>query len=373
MLFYLAEADSLDAGFGNPSSIHWAGRKAKLALDEAREKIAIGLGIESEEEIVFTGSGTEATNAALQGAFFHATGEGRAFHLITSKVEHEATLETAKFLEGRGAHVTRVSVDGSGQLKLEELEQALATAQQDKGARILISMMAANNETGVLFPVLEVARLAERYAADFHLDAIQAPGKVMPHFKLSETGANMASISAHKFGGPKGVGCLYLKRSAKLVSFIHGGAQERKRRAGTHNVAGIVGFGEAVASLASEQATALGELRDRLEKGAKERIPNVLVIGESSQRLTNTSNLLFRGVRGDSLLMSLDLEGIAVSTGSACSSGTVNPSHVLLAMGFPKDEATSAIRVSLGPANTRGEVDRFLEVLPQVVKRIRGQ
>ena len=370
MLYFFAPSEEAGAIYGNPASIHWAGRKAKAAIDDARERIARALGVESEEELVFTGSGTEATNAALKGAFFYATQSGKKFHLITSLVEHEATLETARFIESLGGQAHYLEVDQSGQLLAGQLETRLGELAADKANSVLVSLMAANNETGVLFPIRAIGELCERFGALFHVDAIQAVGKTEAPFSVADSLAHLASFSAHKIGGPKGVGALYVRRGLKLVSLLHGGAQERRRRAGTQNVAGIVGFGTAAELLDEESPARTRELRDHLESVLAQRLPGVKIQGKAAPRLVNTANLLFSGVRGDSLLMSLDLEGIAVSTGSACASGTVNPSHVLLAMGFSKEDATSAIRVSLGSQNTHAEVERFLGVLPALVERI---
>lgn len=373
MLYFFAPDASADDSYGNPASIHWAGRKAKAAIDEAREAIARAFGIASEEEIVFTGSGTEAVNAALKGAYFHAVQAGKRFHLITSAVEHEATLETARFLESLGARAYFLEVDRDGQLSETQLENLLASLATDPENFTVVSLMAANNETGVVFPIRRIGKKCQRYHALFHVDAVQAIGKLETPFSVGDSLAQLVSFSAHKIGGPKGIGALYIQRGLKLVSLLHGGAQERRRRAGTQNVAGIVGFGKAAALLDPEETARMKELRDYLEAEVERLVPDVRIQGKKSPRLVNTSNLLFRGVRGDSLLMSLDLEGIAVSTGSACASGTVNPSHVLLAMGFDKEEAKSAIRISLGAQNTRAEVDHFLSVLPQLVERIRAK
>lgn len=354
--------------FGNPSSIHASGRRAKALVDDAREQLAQAFGISDPDELLFTGSATEATNTALKGLFQWAKKEGRDFHLLTSAVEHEATLETARFLESEGARVEVLSVDGEGRLDLEGLEQCLK--RRAKESLCLVSLMAANNETGVIFPWAAAARMAREFGALFHLDAVQAPGK-QPDFSLADTAVDLASFSAHKIGGIKGVGALYVRKGLKLVSLLHGGAQERKRRAGTLNVPGIVSFGAAAAALSERSLGAMESLRNELETSVRERIEGVTVLGAGASRIVNTSNLLFDGVRGEGLVMGLDLEGFAVSSGSACNSGSILPSHVLLAMGFDKSAAQSAVRVSLGPQNTLAEIHAFTEALEKVVRRIR--
>lgn len=369
LLLYSSTASSAELNFGNPSSIHWAGRRVKSVVDDAREDIAAAFGIDAPDSLFFTGSATEATNTAIKGAFFSALKNNKKFYLITTAVEHEATLETANFCEELGATVVRLGVDSQGALDLSELAGALE--QAPPGSDKLLSLMVANNETGVIFPWAEAARLAQAQGALVHLDAVQAPGKI-PGFSLAQAPVDFASFSAHKIGGPKGVGALYARRGVKIESLLHGGAQERKRRAGTVNVAGIASFGAAAKTLSGRDLSAIARLRDHFEKEARRRINGVSVQGEQSPRIVNTSNLLFEGVRGEGLTMGLDLEGFAVSSGSACNSGSILPSHVLLAMGIDKLGAQSALRVSLGPANTLAEVDAFLESLEKVVARIRA-
>jgi cysteine desulfurase len=360
--------------FGNPSSIHWAGRQAKTALDSARDSIAAALGLDDPDELCFTGSATEAINTALKGFYFHhqaEQGNGKApnVRIITSLVEHEATLETVRFLATLGAEVEFLRVNAEGELDLSELESLL---KNNSGQADLVSLMAANNETGVVFPFQEAAAISKKYGALFHLDAVQAPGK-LPGFSLQNSGADLVSISAHKIGGPKGVGALIVKRGTKLTNLLHGGAQERKRRAGTVNVPGIAAFAAAAEALPSRNLGDTDRLRSSLEARVLERIPGSQVQGaKASRRLVNTSNFLFDGVRGESLLMGLDLEGFAVSSGSACNSGSILPSHVLLAMGFDKLAASSALRVSLGAGNTEAELSLFCDALERVVGRIRG-
>lgn len=373
------------ANFGNPSSVHWAGRRVKSAVDDAREQIANAFGVDDPDSFLFTASATESINTALKGFYFqyakagnvaleamakpYASSSSAKVRFISSMVEHEASLETLNFLAELGAEVILLPVDSAGQLSLDELKAALAAGE---GKTTLVSLMAANNETGVVFPWEKAAKIAKEAGAFFHLDAVQAPGK-LPGFTLANTHVDLASFSAHKIGGPKGVGALYVKRGMKLVSLLHGGAQERKRRAGTTNVAGIASFGAAAEALAKRDPGKILKLRERLELLVKERVPGVSIQGELSSRLVNTSNFLFEGIRGESLLMGMDLEGFAVSSGSACNSGSILPSHVLLAMGFDKLAAASALRVSLGYENTEAEIEAFVNALERVVGRIRGR
>ncbi len=354
--------------FGNPSSIHWAGRQAKSALDNARDKLASALGVEDPDELCFTGSATEAINTALKGFYFHHSALKKEVRLITTVVEHEATRETVHFLAQLGAEVEFLRVNSQGELDLSELEALL---KGNAGQADLVSMLAANNETGVIFPFEEAALLAHKYGALFHLDAVQAPGK-LPGFTLEGSAVQLASFSAHKIGGSKGVGALMVRKGTKLTSLLHGGAQERKRRAGTVNVSGIAAFAAAAELLAVRDLKKTDALRAALEARVLSEISGSHVQGAAARRLVNTSNFLFDGVRGESLLMGLDLEGFAVSSGSACNSGSILPSHVLLAMGLDKAAASSALRVSLGPANTEEELSLFFEALERVIRRIRG-
>ena len=354
--------------FGNPSSVHWAGRRAKSALDGARDAIAASFGLEDPDELCFTGSATEAINTALKGFYFQSLKDKKRARFISSAVEHEATLGTLAFLRELGAEVELLPVSGEGELILSDLEAAL-TASGDRA--VMVSLLAANNETGVVFPWEEAAKISKKHGALFHLDAVQAPGK-LPGFTLAGSVVDLASFSAHKIGGPKGVGALVVKRGVKLESLIHGGAQERKRRAGTVNVPGIAAFGAAATELASRDLSRVDQLRASLEARVLERIPGAHVQGSKARRLVNTSNFLFDGVRGESLLMGLDLEGFAVSSGSACNSGSILPSHVLLAMGLDKLAAQSAVRVSLSPRNSEEELLLFIGALERVVARIRG-
>jgi cysteine desulfurase len=353
---------------GNASSIHSFGREAKRAVEEARDLVAAALGVEDPDTILFTGSATESINTALKGFYFQNVGKAPV-RIITCSAEHEATLETARFLETCGATLELLPVSERGELSLAALEAALTRASL--GEAVIVSLLAANNETGVVFPWEEAALLCARRGATLHLDGVQAFGKLMG-FSLKGHEVPLASFSAHKIGGPKGVGALVVKRGVKLVSLLHGGAQERKRRAGTVNVPAISAFGAAALALGSRDLLAMDRLRASLESRVLEGIPGAHVQGSGARRLVNTSHFLFDGVRGESLVMGLDLEGFAVSSGSACNSGSIQPSHVLLAMGFDKLAAQSAARVSLGPCTSEEELSLFVAALTRVVSRIRA-
>ena len=350
--------------FGNASSIHSFGQAAKAALDDARSAVAELLGARPHD-VVFTGSGTEADNLAIRGVAEASLPAGRR-HLIASAIEHEAVLNTLKALSKRGWTSTLLPVGAAGVVEPAALEAAIT----DDTA--LVSVMHANNEIGTLQPVAELAGIAHRRGALFHCDAVQTAGKMA--LDVRTLGVDLLSISAHKFNGPKGVGALWSRRGMRLVAPTTGGRQERNRRAGTENVPAIVGLGVAAglaaAKLANE-ADRLRTLRDRLESSLLDRIPDTSVNG-SGERVPNTTNISFHGVEAEALLIALDLEGIAVSTGSACSSGTLAPSHVLRAMGLTPQRAQSSIRFSLGLGNTEEEVDRLVGVLPPLVARLRA-
>ena len=350
--------------FGNPSSIHWAGRQVRGAVEEARERVAALAGCEPVE-VVFTSCGTEADNMAIMGVASARRGEGN--HIITSRVEHPAVLNTCLALEQQGYEITRLEVDRYGLPDLGELEAAIT------GRTILISLMFANNETGTIFPVRAIAALAAEHRICFHCDAIQALGKVP--IDVKGMGMALTSLSGHKIGAPKGVGALVVRTGTKLHPLLYGGPQERNRRGGTENVAGIVAFGKAcelAGSALTGEARRLAALRDRLERGIGERIPHTRVNGHPTERLPNTLNISSRGVAADSLLLNLDLEGIAVSSGSACSSGTLKASHVLAAMNLDPVYASGSVRFSLGAESTEDDVDKVLAVLPPIVERMRN-
>ena len=351
--------------FGNASSVHAFGQQAKARLDTARQQVAALLGADPAD-VVFTGSGTESDNLAVRGVAEAAESRGRR-HLVVSAIEHEAVLNTARHLARRGWDVTFVEPDQDGRIGVE----AVAAAVTSKTA--LVSVMHANNETGVVQPVSGIAAAARAAGAVVHADAVQSAGKLA--LDVESLGVDLVSISAHKFGGPKGVGALWIRRGTRLAPILTGGRHERNRRAGTENVAGIVGFGvaavEATAALPDYGRT-LGSLRDRLEAGVLARVPGTVVNGDRTNRVANTSNISFERVEAESLLIALDLEGIAVSTGSACSSGTLEPSHVLKAMRLPPSRTQGALRFSLGSTNTDAEVDCLLDVLPGIVEKLRS-
>ena len=350
--------------FGNASSIHAFGQAAKAALDDARSAVAALLGARPND-VIFTGSGTEADNLAIRGVAEASPAAGRR-HLIASAIEHEAVLNTLKALSKRGWTSTLLPVGDAGVVEPAALEAALT----DDTA--LVSVMHANNEIGTLQPIAELAGIAHRRGAVFHTDAVQTAGKLP--LDVGALGVDLLSISAHKFNGPKGVGALWIRRGMRLVAPTTGGRQERNRRAGTENVPAIVGLGVAArlaAAKLSREAARLRTLRDRLESSLLDRVPDTAVNG-GGERVPNTTNISFHGVEAEALLIALDLEGIAVSTGSACSSGTLEPSHVLRAMGLTPRRAQSSIRFSLGLGNTDDEIDRLVGVLPPLVARLRA-
>jgi cysteine desulfurase len=359
-----AVAESLAATFGNPSSIHAFGQAAKAALDRARASVSALIGADPAE-IVFTGGGTEADNIAIRGAAAVAAKSGRR-HIVTTAIEHEAVLNTARALEREGWTLTVVPVDHTAVVSVDRVASAI------RPETAIVSVMHANNEVGTLQPIEEISRLARARGALFHTDAVQSAGKVA--VDVRKLGADLLALSAHKFGGPKGAGAIWIRRGVTLGGVMTGGRQERNRRPGTENVPAIVGFGVA-AALASEAFQTDGAreavLRDRLEREILERIQGTTLNGAASPRVPNTTNISFDACEAESLLIALDLEGIAVSTGSACSSGTLEPSHVLRGMGLPHHRAQSSLRFSLGPATTGADIDRVLEVLPAVVSRIR--
>jgi cysteine desulfurase len=350
--------------FGNASSIHHFGQQAKGVLDEARSAVADLIRAETSE-VVFTSGGTEADNFAIRGVAEALEPTGRR-HLIATAIEHEAVLNTFKALARRGWSTTLLPVDATGIVAPEALEAALT----DKTA--LVSVMHANNEIGTVQPVGELARLSHARGALFHTDAVQSVAKIPVDVRA--LGADLLSLSAHKFNGPKGAGALWIKRGTRVTAILTGGKHERNRRAGTENVPAIAGMG-AAATLAAGKLTAeadrLAALRDRLETEILSRVPHTAINGDRARRVPNTTNISFEGTEAESLLIALDLEGIAVSTGSACSSGTLEPSHVLRAMGLPTHRTQNSIRISLGAGNTDEQVDYFLEKLPRIVEKLR--
>ena len=350
--------------YGNPSSVHHFGQRAKAALDEARSQVGTLIGADPSE-VVFTSGGTESDNYAIRGAAEALEPTGKR-HLIATAIEHEAVLNTLRVLARRGWQVTLLPVDQSGVVTPDSLRAALTDSTA------LVSIMHANNEIGTIQPIAELAAVARERGALFHTDAVQSTGKVPVQVK--SLGVDLLSLSAHKFCGPKGAGALWIRRGVRLQPFVTGGKHERNRRAGTENVAGVIGLGVA-ADLARTkmalEAERLGVLRTRLEGGILEAVTGTAVNG-TGPRVANTTNISFDRVEAESLLIALDLEGVAVSTGSACSSGTLEPSHVLKAMGFPAHRAQNSIRFSLGAANTEAEIDHVIGVLPRLVEKLRS-
>jgi cysteine desulfurase len=351
--------------YGNPSSIHSHGSRAKAAIDESRERVS-DLISTNPKDIVFTSGGSESNNAAIIGAAYTLKENGN--HLITTEIEHASIVETFRFLANQGFKVTLLRVNEHGLIDVDELRESITDET------ILVSVMLANNETGVVMPIDEISAVAKEKGVVFHTDAIQAFGKI--DINLNDISVDMLSISSHKVYGPKGVGALCIRNGLRIDPFIHGGGQERGRRSGTENVPAIVGFGKACEIVKEELKSPKSEIRikgmrDRLHRGIADKIDRLRLNGHPEKRLPNTLNLSFDSVEGESLVMSLDLEGIAVSTGSACSEGNVDPSHVLLAMGLSREQASSSIRFSFGRFNEEKDVDRVLEVLPGIVDRIR--
>ena len=350
--------------FGNASSVHSFGREAKRALEDARETVAGAIGARASE-IIFVGSGTEADNTALKGVAWALRDRGR--HIVTSRVEHKAVLETCHFLEREGFEVTYVPVDRYGMVHPEAVREAL------RDDTILVSVMHANNEVGTVNPIAEIGALCRERGVLFHTDAVQSFCKLP--FHVDELNVDLASFSGHKIYGPKGVGVLYARRGVRFEPLLHGGEHERNRRASTVNVAGAVGFARAVelaAGRLEQEVAHLTELRDRLWEGIRQRVEDVHLNGHPEKRLPGTLNVSFGGIEGESLLLSLDMKGVAASAGSACTSGSLSPSHVLDAMGVPLELARAAVRFSLGAGNTREDVDYTLEILLEIVQRLRA-
>lgn len=349
--------------FGNPSSIYSLAGKSKAAITDARETIAKELGADTNE-VYFTSGGTEADNWALKAAAEAYAEKGK--HIITSKIEHHAILHTCGYLEKKGYEVSYIDVDEFGIVKVDELEKAI------RPDTILISIMFANNEIGTIQPIAEIGEIAKAHNIIFHSDAVQAFGHLP--IKVDDYHIDMLSASAHKLNGPKGVGCLYIRKGLKLRSFIHGGAQERARRAGTENVPGIVGFAAAVkraaAIMESKTAKEL-ELRDYMIQRLLAEVPYSRLNGDALKRLSNNVNISFRFVEGESLLIRLDMEGICASSGSACTSGSLDPSHVLLAIGLPHEIAHGSLRLSLSEDNTKEEAAVTIDKIKEIVAYFR--
>ena len=357
MLPYFSE------NYGNPSSVYSFASKNKDAVTEQREVIARALGAKSNE-IYFTAGGTESDNWALKATAEAYASRGK--HIITTKIEHHAILHTGEYLEGRGFEVTYLDVDDKGLVRPEDVEAAI------RPDTILISVMFANNEIGTNQPIKEIGEIARRHNVLFHTDAVQAFGQVP--INVDELGVDMLSASGHKLNGPKGIGFLYIRKGVKIRSFIHGGAQERKRRAGTENVPGIIGLGKAVeravATMAERSAKEIG-LRDHLIGRVLEEIPYCRLNGDPVDRLPNNANFSFQFIEGESLLIMLDMKGICASSGSACTSGSLDPSHVLLAIGLPHEIAHGSLRLTLGEETTREDIDYVVDSLKEIVARLR--
>ncbi|MCH9016590.1 MAG: cysteine desulfurase NifS [Chloroflexi bacterium] len=355
--------------FGNPSSLHSVGQEARYALDEARERVA-GVLHCRPREVVFTGGGTESDNAAIHGVAtaLHETGN----HIVTSSVEHHAVLHTCQYLESQGFEVTYLPVDADGMVHPEAVYNAI------NERTTLVTIMYGNNEIGTINPISEISKSIRKRAEEmsrtivFHTDAVQAAGYLT--LDVANLGVDLLSLSGHKFHGPKGTGVLYIKRGTPYLPLIHGGGQERERRSGTENIPGIIGLSLALeAADSTREATSehCATLRDRIIESVLERIPGTRLNGHATQRLPNNANFSFTGVEGEPILLGLDVAGIAASSGSACSSGSLEPSHVLLALGQSAEIARGSLRLTLGRGNTEEEVDYLLEVLVDLVQRLR--
>ena len=354
----------IENNYANPSSLHTPGQLAAVQLAESRQAIAEILNCEPRE-IIFTGGGSEADNQALLSAAAIGQRKGKK-HIISTKFEHHAVLHTLQKLEKQGFEVTYLDVDDKGLVRPEDVEAAI------RPDTILISVMFANNEIGTIEPIKEIGEIARRHNVLFHTDAVQAFGQVP--INVDELGVDMLSASGHKLNGPKGIGFLYIRKGVKIRSFIHGGAQERKRRAGTENVPGIIGLGKAVeravATMAERSAKEIG-LRDHLISRVLEEIPYCRLNGDPVDRLPNNANFSFRFIEGESLLIMLDMKGICASSGSACTSGSLDPSHVLLAIGLPHEIAHGSLRLTLGEETTREDIDYVVDSLKEIVARLR--
>ena len=358
MVPYLREA------YGNPSSLYKIAREAKNAIEKSREQVAAAIGA-SPSEIFFTGSGTEAINWALLSSSFSNMSKGN--HIITSNIEHHAVLHSCKYLSKCGFDVTYLPVDEFGIVCVEELKRAI------RPETILISIMYANNEIGTIQPIAEIGAIARERGIIFHTDAVQAIGSLPVDVKLDNI--DLLALSAHKLHGPKGVGALYIRSGVNTPAFIHGGAQERGRRAGTENVAGIVALGEAI-RLAhiemDEKVKKVRKIRDRIVTEILDKVPNAQLNGHPEKRLPGNASISFDFVEGESILLMLDMKGIAASSGSACTSGALNPSHVLMALGLPHEKAHGSVRISVGKYNTEEDADKLIEAIVPIVEKLRS-
>ena len=350
--------------FGNPSSAYSYGAEAREAVADARDKVARLIGA-SSDEIVFTSGGTESDNSAIQGTAYANQDKGN--HIITTTIEHHAVLDTCRWMEKHGFDVTCLPVDKYGLVDPDDVKKAITNRTT------LISVMHANNEIGTIEPIAQIAGIAREAGVYLHTDAVQTAGHIP--VDVNNLGVDLLSISAHKMYGPKGTGALYIRKGTKFDKYLHGGEQEKNRRAGTENVPGIVGFGVAADKARSEmtqEAQRQADLRDKLIRGISESIDNTGLNGHPKERLPNNVNMCIDYVEGESILLNLDLEGICASSGSACTASSLDPSHVLLALGMPSEKARSAIRFTLGRQNTDEDIDRVLDILPRVVARLRS-
>lgn len=349
--------------FGNPSSLHWAGREVRAYVEESREKVAKMINAEPSE-IIFTSCGSEGDNMAIKGVLMGNLKKGR--HMITTVVEHPAVYRTCKFLEKFDFEVTYVPVDSYGMIDPDDIRKAI------RKDTVLISVMYANNETGNIFPIKEISKIAREYGIIFHTDAVQVVGKIP--IDVKDLDVDILTASGHKFNAPKGIGFQYIRKEIEILPLISGGHQERELRAGTENMVGIVAIGKAceiAMETMDKKAREIGELKDRLERGILERVPDTVINGHPDKRLYNTSNISFKYIEAEALLVMLDMQGIAVSTGSACSSGATEPSYVLQSMNLDPLCSRGALRFSLGLGNTIEDVEYCLEVLPPIVEKIR--
>lgn len=351
--------------YGNPNSIHSFGQEAREAVEEAREKIARLIGA-NPSEIVFTAGGTEADNYAIKGIAWANQKKGN--HIITSQIEHHAVLHSCQFLEKHGFKVTYLKVDKYGLIDPEDVKKAITDQT------ILVTIMHANNEIGTIEPIKEIGKIVKEAGIYFHTDSVQTTGHIP--IEVNDLGVDMLSISGHKLYGPKGVGALYLRKGTKIVNLIDGGAQEKNRRAGTENVTGMVGLGKAVElaekRLAGGEVDKVVKLRDKLITGIMDQIENVRLNGHSTKRLPGNVNICFEFIEGESMLLNLDMKGVAASSGSACTSGSLEPSHVLLAIGLPPEIAHGSLRLTLGKDNTEEDIDYVLDILPKIIEKLRA-
>lgn len=349
--------------FGNASSIYSLGRESKKAVEEAREKVAKAIGAEARE-VYFTGSGSEADNWAIKG--IAAANKKKGNHIITSAIEHPAIMNSCKYLEGEGFEVTYLPVDSDGLVSLEQVKNAI------KENTILISIMFANNEIGTIEPIQEIGAIAREKGILFHTDAVQAVGNIP--IDVEKMNIDLLSLSGHKFYGPKGIGALYIKKGVKISSIIHGGQQERGKRASTENIPSIVGLGKAIELAAEnleEYNKKLISLREKTIEGLMAKVPYIRLNGHRTTRLPGNVNISFQFIEGESLLLMLDMKGVCGSSGSACSSGSLDPSHVLLAIGLPHEIAHGSLRLTFGDENTEEDVEYLLEEIPKIVTRLR--